>query len=117
MRPGAEVGAAVVQTIESARRRVSGRVPPHNLEAEESLLGAMLLSRDAITAAVEAHVETSDFYKPAHGHIYEALRSWPGRGAPAAPVAVAEELRRAGLLDNVGGRIALLQIQANTPAS
>ena len=55
---GGEVGAAVVQTIESVRRRASGRVPPHNLEAEESLLGAMLLSRDAITAAVEAHVET-----------------------------------------------------------
>src|SRR4051795_4502873 len=61
MTPSAGVGAAVVQTIESARRRASGRVPPHNLEAEESLLGAMLLSRDAITAAVEAHVESSDF--------------------------------------------------------
>ena len=53
----------------------SGRVPPHNLEAEESLLGAMLLSRDAITAAVEARVEASDFYKPAHGHIYDAIQS------------------------------------------
>jgi replicative DNA helicase len=99
------------------RRRASGRVPPHNLEAEESLLGAMLLSRDAITAAVEAHVETSDFYKPAHGHIYEAIQSLHGQGEPADPVTVAEELRRAELLDNIGGRQALLQIQANTPAS
>ena len=57
----------MVQTIESASRRAAGRVPPHNLEAEESLLGAMLLSRDAITAAVEADVDTTDFYKPAHG--------------------------------------------------
>jgi replicative DNA helicase len=107
----------VVQTIESVRRRASGRVPPHNLEAEESLLGAMLLSRDAITAAVEAHVETSDFYKPAHGHIYEAIQSLHGQGEPADPVTVAEELRRADLLDGIGGRTALLQIQANTPAS
>jgi replicative DNA helicase len=99
------------------RRRASGRVPPHNLEAEESLLGAMLLSRDAITAAVEAHVETSDFYKPAHGHIYEAIQSLHGQGEPADPVTVAEELRRADLLDNIGGRQALLLIQANTPAS
>ena len=114
---GAEVGEAVVQTIEAVRRRASGRVPPHNLEAEESLIGAMLLSRDAITAAVEAHVETSDFYKPAHGHIYEAIQSLHGQGEPADPVTVAEELRRADLLDGIGGRASLLQIQANTPAS
>ncbi|HEU5308552.1 MAG TPA: replicative DNA helicase [Acidimicrobiia bacterium] len=107
----------MVQAIDSVRRRASGRVPPHNLEAEESLLGAMLLSRDAITAAVEAHVETSDFYKPAHGHIYEAIQSLHGQGEPADPVTVAEELRRADLLDNIGGRQALLLIQANTPAS
>ena len=93
----AEVGEAVVQTIEAVRRRASGRVPPHNLEAEESLIGAMFLSRDAITAAVEAHVETSDFYKPAHGHIYEAIQSLHGQGEPADPVTVAEELRRADL--------------------
>ena len=111
------MGEAVVQTIESVRRRANGRVPPHNLEAEESLLGAMLLSRDAITAAVEAHVESSDFYKPAHGHIYEAIQSLHGQGEPADPVTVAEELRRADLLDGIGGRAALLLIQANTPAS
>src|SRR4051812_7119072 len=96
--------AAVVQAIDSVRRRASGRVPPHNLEAEESLIGAMLLSRDAITAAVEAHVETSDFYKPAHGHIYEAIQSLHGQGEPADPVTVAEELRRAEMLDGIGGR-------------
>src|SRR5215468_6726418 len=114
---GAEGEAAVVQAIDSWRRGASGRVPPHNLEAEESLLGAMLLSRDAITAAVEAHVESSDFYKPAHGHIYEAIQALHGLGEPADPVTVAEELRRADLLDGIGGRSALLLIQANTPAS
>jgi len=113
----AEAATAVVQTIESARRQRSGRVPPHNLEAEESLLGAMLLSRDAITAAVEQHVEAPDFYKPAHGHVFEAIQSLHGQGEPADPVTVAEELRRADLLDHIGGRSALLQIQANTPAS
>jgi replicative DNA helicase len=107
----------VVQAIDSVRRRASGRVPPHNLEAEESLLGAMLLSRDAITAAVEHHVETSDFYKPAHGHVYEAIQSLHGQGEPADPVTVAEELRRADLLDMVGGRATLLNLQAGTPAS
>jgi replicative DNA helicase len=107
----------VVQAIDEARRRVSGRVPPHNLEAEESLLGAMLLSRDAITAAVEGHVEASDYYKPAHTHIHEAIMALYGQGEPVDPVTVAEELRRAELLDAVGGRNALLRIQATTPAS
>jgi replicative DNA helicase len=112
-----QAGVAVVQTIESVRRRVAGRVPPHNLEAEESLLGAMLLSRDAITAAVEARVESADFYKPAHGHVYDAVQALYGQGEPADPVTVAEELRRADLLDAIGGRAAILALQAGTPAS
>src|SRR5262249_55209766 len=107
----------VVQAIDDAPRRVSGRVPPHNLEAEESLLGAMLLSRAAITAAVEGHVEASDYYKPAHTHVHEAIMALYGQGEPVDPVTVAEELRRAELLDAIGGRVTLLRIQAATPAS
>ena len=107
----------MVQSIEEVRRRSAGRVPPHNLEAEESLLGAMLLSRDAITAAVEARVDASDFYKPAHGHVYEAVMALYGQGEPVDPVTVAEELRRAELLDALGGKPTLLRIQAGTPAS
>ncbi len=108
----------MVQTLEPVRRRAgAGRVPPHNLEAEESLLGAMLLSRDAITAAVEANVDAQDFYKPAHAHVFEAVLSLYGQGEPVDPVTVAEELRRADLLEQLGGRQALLQLQAATPAS
>jgi len=107
----------VVQVLESARRRAAGRIPPHNLEAEESLLGAMLLSRDAISAATEVGVEGDDFYKPLHVHVYEAIMSLYGQGEPADPVTVAEELRRADLLDQVGGRAALVRLQAGTPAS
>ncbi|MGZ4753369.1 MAG: replicative DNA helicase [Acidimicrobiia bacterium] len=109
----------MVQSIgeERARRRNTARIPPHNLEAEESLLGSMLLSRDAITAAVEARVDASDFYKPAYGHIFEAVWSLYEQGEPVDPVTVAEELRRAGLLEALGGKGTLLQIQASTPAS
>jgi replicative DNA helicase len=107
----------VVQALEPARRQAPGRVPPHNLEAEESLLGAMMLSRDAITAAVEARVEASDFYKPAHTHVYEAVMSLYSQGEPVDPITVSEELRRADLLDAMGGKNALLRIQALTPAS
>ncbi|MGH8977039.1 MAG: replicative DNA helicase [Acidimicrobiia bacterium] len=100
-----------------ARRPGAGRIPPHNLEAEESLLGAMLLTREALTAAVEAHIEARDFYKPAHGVIYDAAYTLHSRGEPVDPVTVAEELRRGGQLDALGGRATLLRIQASTPAS
>ena len=91
-------------------------MPPHNLEAEESLLGAMLLSRDAIASAVEA-CSADDFYKPAHGHIFEAITSLYGQGEPADPVTVADELRRADLLEAIGGVAILSSLQANTPAT
>ncbi len=107
----------MIQAVEPARRVAPGRVPPHNLEAEESLLGAMMLSRDAITSAVEARIEAGDFYKPAHTHMYEAVMSLYSQGEPVDPVTVAEELRRADLLDAMGGKSALLRIQALTPAS
>src|SRR4029077_336917 len=96
---------------------VGARIPPHNLEVEESLLGAVMLSREAITAAVEAHIEAEDFYKPAHGLIYEAALTLHARGEPIDPVTMAEELRRTAPLDALGGSHALLRIQASTPAS
>jgi replicative DNA helicase len=77
----------------------------------------MMLSREAITAAVEAHIEAGDFYKPAHGLIYEAALSLHARGEPIDPVTMAEELRRTGHLEGLGGSQALLRIQASTPAS
>src|SRR4051794_33856824 len=94
----------------------SGRVPPHNLQAEESLLGAMLLSKDAI-AVVSERLRPDDFYKPAHGHIYDAITSLNGAGEPADPVTVADELRRAGLLDAIGGPAIPVNLQAGTPAA
>ncbi|MBW3667646.1 MAG: replicative DNA helicase [Actinobacteria bacterium] len=109
----------MVQSIEEARRRQASsskpRVPPHNLQAEESLLGAMLLSRDAIVDAVQI-CSADDFYKPAHGHVFDAITSLYGQGEPVDPVTVADELRRADLLDHIGGSATLMSLQANTPA-
>src|SRR5919112_1078538 len=83
------------------RTRDVGRVPPNNLEAEESLLGAMLLTKDAIVAATEVGVSADDFHKPAHGHVFDAIVALYGAGEPVDPVTVAEALRRAGLPDDV----------------
>jgi len=99
------------------RPAVSTRVPPHSLSAEESLLGAMLLSKDAIAAATEVGIAGDDFYKPAHGHIFDAICGLYARGEPVDPVTVAESLRRQELLDAIGGTAILVTLQASTPAT
>jgi replicative DNA helicase len=110
----------MVQAFDNTRPRhlqvVGGRVPPHNLEAEESLIGAMLLSRDAIAAGLE-RCGTDDFYKPAHAHIYDAIVSLYAKGQPVDPVTVADELRRTGLLEAVGDPSLLMSLQLNTPST
>ena len=110
----AQAIADIRERAQSARPRLD-RVPPHDLQAEESLLGAMLLSRDAIAAAVEL-CKTGDFYRPAHGHIFDAICSLYAQGEPADPVTVADELKRADLLEAAGGTGNLIALQANTPA-
>jgi replicative DNA helicase len=102
--------------LRRSQAATSGRVPPNNLQAEESLLGAMLLSKDAIAIASE-RLRPDDFYKPAHGHIYDAITALSAAGEPADPVTVADELRRAGLLDAIGGPATLVNLQAGTPAT
>lgn len=96
--------------------RAKGRVPPHNLEMEESLLGAMMLSAGARNLA-EGFVRAEDFYKPAHQTIYTALARLHSDGAPCDPVALSTELDAHGHLEHVGGRAKLLDIHAQTPAS
>src|SRR5271156_7133450 len=93
----------------------AGRVPPHSLEAEESLLGAMLLSRDAIASAMEI-CKSEDFYKSSHGHIFSAVTSLFSQGEPADWVTVTEELRRRGLLESIGDPSVFVSLQANTPS-
>ncbi len=91
------------------------RVPPSNLAAEEAVLGAMLLSREAIADVVEI-LDVDNFYKPAHGHVYDAILSLYGAGEPVDAVTVAEELTRADMLEISGGPGILLDLQGNTPA-
>jgi replicative DNA helicase len=97
-------------------RRTDGRVPPHNLDAEESLLGALLLSRDVVGQVAELGVQVEHFYKPAHQHIYTAIRGLMSTGQPVDAVTVADELRRGGLLEEIGGSPFLLELQNATPA-
>jgi replicative DNA helicase len=106
----------MVERTERRSRGGAGRVPPHNVEAEASLLGALLLSPDAIASVAELGVGPEDFYKPAHQFIYDAVRTLVSSGEPADAVTVADELRRAGVLEDIGGPGLLLDLQTATPA-
>ncbi len=80
------------------------------------MLGAFLLSRDAFETAMEMNLAPAEFYKPGHQHIFEAMRALAIGGQPIDAVTVADELRRSGLLDEIGGQSGLLELQAATPA-
>jgi replicative DNA helicase len=102
--------------VTSPRRARGSRVPPHDLTAEESLLGAMMLEPEAIAAAAGV-VRADDFYKPAHSHIFDAVHALYAAGQPVDPVTVADELRRNGLLETVGGHQVLVDVMSSTPAT
>ena len=78
------------------------RVPPQNLDAEQSVLGSMLLDRDAIARVVEL-VRPEDFYRDAHRRIYETMVELFERGEPVDLITVTDRLRDKGQLDDVGG--------------
>src|SRR4029450_121858 len=102
--------------VTSPRRARGSRIPPHDLTAEESLLRAMMLEPEAIAAAAGV-VRADDFYKPAHSHIFDAVHALYAAGRPVAPFTVADELRRNGLLETVGGHQVLVDVMASTPAT
>jgi replicative DNA helicase len=112
----------MVQAFDDSRLRqlrpapsAGPRIPPNNLEAEESLLGSMLLSSDATAAAIEI-CAPGDFYKPAHGHIFAAVVALFERGEPVDAVTVTDELRRSSMLEAIGDPALLVSLQANTPS-
>ena len=91
------------------------RVPPHDLDAEQSLLGAMLLSSDAISVALEK-CSAEDFYKPTHGNIFAAISRLYERGEPVDVVTVTDELRRTLTPDLVGEPADLIALSSSTPS-
>lgn len=78
------------------------RVPPQDLEAEKSVLGGMLLSKDAIADVVEV-LKGQDFYRPAHETVYQAVLDLYAKGEPADPITVTAELTKRGEIARVGG--------------
>ena len=93
---------SLITTPTSGTASAFDRVLPHDLVAEQSALGGMLLSQDAV-AEVFAVVKSADFYAPKHELIYDAVYNLYGRGEPTDVITVTAELTRLGNLVKIGG--------------
>jgi replicative DNA helicase len=92
------------------------RLPPQSVEAEQSVLGALLIDRDAVIEVAEL-LSAGDFYRPHHGTIYGAILGLYERREPVDLVTVSEVLERQGKLDEVGGSAYLTSLINLTPTA
>jgi replicative DNA helicase len=92
------------------------RTPPHDVAAEQCVLGGMLLSKDAISDVIEV-IRPHDHYRPAHQVIHETILDLYGRGEPADAITVANELTRRGEINRVGGAPYLHTLIASVPTA
>ncbi|MEO7069086.1 MAG: replicative DNA helicase [Nostocoides sp.] len=92
------------------------RLPPQDINAEQSVLGSMLLSKDAIADCVEG-LRGQDFYRPNHELIYDSILDLYSRGEPADTITVADELAKRGDLQRVGGQAYIHELVQSVPTS
>jgi replicative DNA helicase len=92
------------------------RLPPQSVEAEQSVLGSILIDRDAIIEVAD-FLRAEDFYRQAHGRIYAAMVDLSERREPIDVVTVAESLERTGDLESIGGRAYLGTLSNQTPTA
>src|SRR6478609_9085628 len=103
--------------IADQRNGDSATAPPQNLEAEQSVLGAVLLSDTALPALIiDERLQPEDFYREAHGLIFQAMLDLHTVGEPVDALTLVEHLKQAGLLDRVGGRAAVDLLAGSVPA-
>jgi replicative DNA helicase len=93
-------------------------VPPQNLDAEESVLGAMMLSPGAIAAVSEILASDGrEFYRESHAKIYRAALALYGKGEPVDAITLVDELDERGELEDVGGKVRIHELAALVPAA
>ena len=98
------------------QRIQDGRVPPHHLDAERSVLGAMMIATEAVMLAQES-LNSDDFYDPAHREIFDAMSHIAAMGRLIDLVTLTDELTRRGTLDGVGGVDYLIQLSQFVPTA
>ena len=101
---------------EASKNLLGGRIPPHNLEAEASVLGSALVDNEAIDR-VEGLITADSFYKEAHRKIWRAMEALRARNEPVDLVTLSEELKKRGELDEVGGITYLVGLSEATPTA
>lgn len=95
---------------------MEGRIPPHSIEAEKSVLGAAMLSKDALFDVVEV-VRAEDFYDENHKEIFKAMLELHRKNAPVDVLTVAEELKKRNSLNMVGGRAYVASLSSGIPTT
>jgi replicative DNA helicase len=103
-------------TTNGAAARTGGLVPPHDLEAEVSVLGAILLDRDAIGRVLDV-LAADDFYRENNAAVYRAALGLFREGEPIDNVTLAAALEKAGVLERIGGRAHLALLQESVPTA
>ncbi|MFI5205442.1 MAG: DnaB-like helicase N-terminal domain-containing protein, partial [Candidatus Paceibacterales bacterium] len=93
-----------------------GRVPPQDIEAEKSIIGAVLLDRDAVIAVAQV-LKPDHFYKQSHSDIYRAIFNLFERREPIDLVTLTAELKSKGKFDDVGGAAYLAELAAGVPTA
>jgi replicative DNA helicase len=107
------LNSAVTQVAQVSQ---TAPIPPQNLDAEESVLGAMMLSPGAIGAVSEI-LDAGDFYRESHSKIYRAALALYARGEPVDAITLVDELEQRGELEDAGGRSRVHELAALVPAS
>jgi replicative DNA helicase len=97
-------------------RSTGARVPPHNSEAEQSVLGAVLISSDAANAVLDK-LDAEDFYEPPYQSIYECVQELYNANQPIDAITVTNQLRRKGQLERVGGLRVVTELSDAVPVA
>lgn len=92
------------------------RIPPHSVESEQSILGSIILDKEAIITVAET-IQPMDFYKEAHKIIYESMLKLNSNNEPIDLITLIEELRKEGHLDSIGGISYLTSLSTIVPTT
>ncbi len=106
----------ILAAADMTQAATTAPVPPQSIDAEEAVLGAMMLAPGAI-AAVSEILDDRDFYRESHARIYRAALALYGRGEPVDAITLVDELEERGELEHVGGRARVHELAALVPAT
>ena len=107
---------SLTQTLYKMAKTELGKIPPHSIEAEKSVLGSLLIDKNAIIKIADL-INPDDFYHDANGIIYEGIFSLFHKRVPLDLLTLADTLEKNDKLDLVGGRVYLAELTEEVPTS